>query len=507
RIAHVLKGQSKPLFVPFTIATPNPEWLEHLQAGGAVEALEKIEGVSLEQILSRPDADTALVHVITSDIGTYAIITCRSVPPEMLLCKTLTRARLENLLRGWMWLYYWHREHYYYKTIERIIERRKMSKDEGEAFREAAIRIPYRCIFYNQYLFERLQPTEVPTAEGIPMVPFPSWLLMEAILRELGKGDIVSSEGLWQRVNERLFARGIRRIILCPDKALALFPHHAAILNVEIDGQKEFLLDRYEIVYLPPGAFAQSRPTTPQVQRLLVFGTDNEALLELGIASLHSLLPDRIIEWHASRVSETPRKQFADALSRLNVDALTFLGHGEYDWQNPSRSYLGILSDGKNGFNSVITLGFLRSHMPSRLRVIVLIGCETGLPQVIASSYKGFAEDLISLPSVSTVISTLWPVRDVSTLLLIRQFHRYWLLSNLPTGEEGCSPGKALRKAQRWLRMLTREEAISELEMLTSIYATKEIDKEIHILRESFVERPYAHPYFWSPFYVTGDIQ
>lgn len=505
RITRVLEGHNKPLFVPFKISNPNPEWIECLQAGNVVGALEKIEGVSFGQILSRLNSDTALVHLITSDVGTYAIITGRDVSPEILLCKTLIRTRVENLLRGWMWLYYWHREHHYDKTIEHTIQRQKMPIDKSMGFREAAIKIPYRRIFYNQPLFEHLQPTEIPAADGIPIIPFPSWLLMEAILRELGKGDLVSGEGLWQQIDERLYSHGIRRIVLCPDKALALFPHHAAILNIRSDGQKEFLMDRYEVVYLPQGTFNRSTSAKQQSPRLLTFGTDGEALSELGIASLRALLPDHIIEWHG----EKPREQFATDLSRLNVNALTFLGHGEYDWENPSQSHLKILSDGEGGCNALITLKFLRANMPSQLSTIVLAGCETGLPKVTAqiSNYKGFAEDLISMPSVSTVISTLWPIQQISTVLLMRQFHQYWLLGDPKTGEKSLSPAEALRRAQLWVRMLTREEAISELEMLASVYPTEETDREICTLRAGFVERPYAHPYFWSSFYVTGGIQ
>lgn len=509
RITRVLEGHNKPLFVPFKISTPNPEWIECLQAGNVVEALEKIEGVSFERILSRLNADTALVYLITSGVGTYAIITRQDVLPEILLCKTFTHTRVENLLRGWMWLYYWHREHHYHKTIERTIQRQNIPADKSIAFREAAIEIPYRRIFYNQPLFEHLQPTEVPSAEGMPIIPFPSWLLMEAILRELGTGDLVSGEGLWQQIDERLYSYGIKRIVLCPDKALALFPHHGAILNIESDGQKEFLLDKYEVIYLPQGTFSQSASAKQQSPHLLAFGTDGDALSELGIASLRALLSDHIVEWHASRGDGMPRKQFATDLSRLNVNALTFLGHGGYDWENPSQSYLGILGDGRHGLNALITLGFLRTNMPSQLSTIVLAGCETGLPKVTAqiSDYKGFAEDLISMPSVSTVISTLWPVHQISSVLLMRQFHQYWLLGDSKTSEKLLSLAEALHRAQLWLRMLTREQAIAMLEMLASVCPAEEIEREIQTLRESFVERPYAHPYFWSSFYVTGGIQ
>lgn len=503
RITRVLEGRNKPLFVPFQISNPNPEWVEPLQASDAITVLEKIEGIPLEQILSRLSNDTALVHLVASDSGTYAIITYKDAPPEILLCKAFTRSRIENLLRGWMWLYYWHREGQYQETIARTIKRRKMSEVEGAAFREAAIKIPYRRIFYNQPLFDYLQPTEIPAVDGIPTLPFPSWLLMEAILRELGKGDLVLGEGLWQQVDDKLYSRQIKRIILCPDKALALFPHHGAILNVGRDGQKECLLDRYEIVYLPQGTLAKVALVKPQPPYLLVFGTDGEALSAVGIANLRALLHEFISEWHASEGRE---KLMVD-LSPIN--ALTFLGHGEYNWENPSQSFLGLLTDRSgNGFNDVITLENLVEQISPQVDLITLAGCETGVPKITAqmSDYKGFAEDLLSRCSVSTVISTLWPVQQISTVLLMRQFHQFWLLGDPVSGEKSLPPTTALRKAQLWLRALTREQTIAELERLASVYPSETITKEIQVLREGIVERPYAHPYFWSTFYVMGGI-
>jgi len=505
RITRVLEGRNKPLFVPFKISSPNPEWLEHLQANNAIAALEKIEGIPFEQVLACLSSHTAFVHLVASDVGTYAILTRKDTPPEIVLCKSFTRTRVENILRGWMWLYYWHRTGQFQETVVRIIKRRKMSAAEGAAFQEAAIRIPYRQLFNNQPLFDYLHPTEIPAVNGMPTIPFPSWLLMEAILRELGKGDLIAGEGLWQRIDEKLYPNGIRRIIVCSDKALALFPHHGAILNIGRDGQKECLLDRYEIVYLPQGALAQVAFVKPQPQKhLLVFGTEGEVLSDVGVANLCALSPKYIREWHVSE----GREKLAAELSRVN--ALTFLGHGEYDWENPSQSFLGLLIDRSgNGYDDVITLENLVEQISPQIDLITLAGCETGLPKITmqASDYKGFAEDLFSQCGVSTIIATLWPVPQISTVLLMHKFHQFWLLGDPVTGERALPPATALRRAQLWLRALTHQQAIAELERLASVYSSDEIAKEIQTLREGIIEQPYAHPYFWSTFYVMGGVQ
>jgi hypothetical protein len=495
RIQRVLEGRNKPLFVPFTIPSPDAELVEHLKSGDAVHAVERIEAISFERVLLLIPDGNALVHLVAADDGTFGIITPKDTPPEIVLCKSFTRQKVENLLRGWMWLYYWHREDIYAQAAERVVQRGKMSQEEAEGFREAYQRIPYGLLFYNQSLFDHLRPTEIPASDGIPVIPFPSWLVMEAILRELGKGDLVSGEGLWQRLDENLYPRRIRRVILCPDKAFALFPHHGAILNVDRDGHKECVLDRYEIVYLPQGTLVGVAPTKAQPPRLLVFGTDGEALSSIGVANLRALAPEYVSEWHAPEGHAKLTKKAS------KINALAFLGHGEYDWEDPSLSFLGLLKDHSGtAYNDVITLENLVEQIPPQLDLITLAGCETGLPKITArvSDYKGFAEDLLSRCGVSAVVSALWPVQQVSTVLLICQFHKCWLL--------GDAPATALRKAQLWLRALTREQVIVELEALASIQPSGEIAKEIQALRGSIVERPYAHPYFWSTFYVMGGV-
>jgi CHAT domain-containing protein len=503
-IEDILQGHKKPLFVPFEIGEPSAPVIEHLRLNRARSALEELESIPFDSLVSYlPDDNvTALIHLITTNTGIYGIITQRDVTPEIVSCDSFNRQKVENILRGWMWLYYWHREDLYTQSAERIIQQRKMSLLESEGFKEAHQRIPYEKLFNSQPLFDNLQPTEIPTADGIPIIPFPSWLLMEAILRELGKGDFTSGEGLWQKIDKNLQQRNIKRVILCPDQALTLFPHHGAILNIDRNGQKEYLLDRYEIAYLPLGTISKVVPATHNPRRVLVFGTDGEELSGVGISNLASFFPEHISEWHASE----GREKLAESLSHVN--ALTFIGHGRYDWEVPSLSYLGTLSDGKGGINDLISLKSLISIMPFQLNVIILAGCETGLPKITTkvTDYKGFAEDLFSHRNISAIISTLWPVPQISTVLLMGQFHKYWLLGDTMEGKKQLAPAKALRKAQLWLSSLTRERAIVELQTLASIHPSAKITKEIQLLDGSIVERPYAHPYFWSTFYVMGGV-
>ena len=113
RVKRVLEGRAKPLFVPFTIPNPDAELVEYLLSSDAVRAIERIEAISFERVILLIPADTALVHLVVTDDGTFGIITQKDTPPEIVLNKSFTRQRVENLLRGWMWLYYWHSEDMY----------------------------------------------------------------------------------------------------------------------------------------------------------------------------------------------------------------------------------------------------------------------------------------------------------------------------------------------------------------------------------------------------------
>ena len=98
--------------------------------------------------------------------------------------------------------------------------------------------------------------------------------------------------------------------------------------------------------------------------------------------------------------------------------------------------------------------------------LVVLSACQTAITDL-----KDLPEEAIGLPGgfvqagVPGVVGTLWPVNDLSTMLLMAKFYECHL-------KEELAPAAALRKAQLWLR-----------------------DPN---------ERPYAHPYYWAPFVFYG---
>ena len=131
-----------------------------------------------------------------------------------------------------------------------------------------------------------------------------------------------------------------------------------------------------------------------------------------------------------------------------------FATHGRYIFEQPTKSGLVLSSQGEGSFMSFRTLtasydGALRP------RLVTLSACETGIPALFISDseFIGLPEAFIG-KGTAGVLSTLWPVDDRATALLIAKFYDFHL-------GEGFEPASALWKAQSWLRQAT-EAAIED---------------------------------------------
>ncbi|MCU0545569.1 MAG: CHAT domain-containing protein [Oscillatoriaceae cyanobacterium Prado104] len=142
--------------------------------------------------------------------------------------------------------------------------------------------------------------------------------------------------------------------------------------------------------------------------------------------------------------------------------------------------------------------------------LVTLSACETAPGGV---SNPG---DFVGLPAgllyggASSVVSSLWKVGDVSTLLLMGKF--YENLERFPKLQVG-DVAIALHDAQKWLRELTGEE----LEVLLADFQPQ-ISQTFDLLSQSYrliaeaslqqirnrKPHPFANPYYWAGFTAAG---
>ncbi|HYV34422.1 MAG TPA: CHAT domain-containing protein, partial [Gemmataceae bacterium] len=166
-------------------------------------------------------------------------------------------------------------------------------------------------------------------------------------------------------------------------------------------------------------------------------------------------------------------------------------------------------ADPKGGLNSFLALApenlALSSHdklsAAHMLRtwqldadLVTLSACTTALGEYQGGEgYVGFSQALF-LAGAHTVVVSQWPVHDLSTTLLMERFYEN-MLGARPGLKGPMAKVQALSEARRWLRELTRAEALGRLKELGIAANEKEL----------VGEQPFEHPYFWAPFILVGD--
>lgn len=112
------------------------------------------------------------------------------------------------------------------------------------------------------------------------------------------------------------------------------------------------------------------------------------------------------------------------------------------------------------------------------VELLVLSACETAMapPGATQREVDGFAE-LAQRLGADAVVSTLWQVSDDASSRLIQEF--YEVLKS----ESGTTKAEALRRAQ-----------------LALLNGAKDGPPFKHV-----AGKPFAHPYYWAPFILTGN--
>ena len=120
--------------------------------------------------------------------------------------------------------------------------------------------------------------------------------------------------------------------------------------------------------------------------------------------------------------------------------------------------------------------------------------CESGLVRTeLSAEYTGLPSVFLSA-GVRYVIGSLWEVENVPTIILLCQFYEL-------VGTGTYTITEALNAAERSLAKMTSEEALAWCQM--------HFKPETFDIIKSTIKQgtnPYAHPYYWAGFCVSGDV-
>jgi CHAT domain-containing protein len=156
---------------------------------------------------------------------------------------------------------------------------------------------------------------------------------------------------------------------------------------------------------------------------------------------------------------------------------------------------------------SKLTAGHILHRWQLNADLVTLSACQTGLGQLHGGEgYVGFAQALLMAGAHSLVLSQ-WNVSDWSTSLLMERFYQN-LLGTRPELRRPMAKAEALREAKSWLRQLDREEVKNRLRdqgLMKRLQESGQNEPERYVDGRLTGPRPFAHPFYWSPFILIGD--
>jgi CHAT domain-containing protein len=301
----------------------------------------------------------------------------------------------------------------------------------------------------------------------------------------------------------------IDQLILIPHRDLHLLPLHALFPG------------RFAVTYLPSaqlGLDLQSRESKVGDRILCVQDPTsapdsnekkNNDQLKWAKREVDSILSFYSKAQPSLIAGTAATKTALEASLGTSYDCLHFTGHGGHDndIESPLNSALSLADNDKLTLKDIFQLNL------QNYSLVCLSACETGITssQEIIDEYIGLVSGFLSA-GAAHVISTLWPVEDESSALLMIQFHR--LLQ-----QQTLSPAQALTQAQEWLRTITYKDLSNWYQSLANELDTiepgctraEDFGALARKAQRKFQDNelttpPYEHPYHWAGFTVTGKV-
>ena len=311
---------------------------------------------------------------------------------------------------------------------------------------------------------------------------------------------------LLEPVAAELLADGICDLVLVPAGPAAILPWAAALVRGQEDAQPTPVGELLNLSVAPSAAAVvlsrervADRVSDTAAGRLLVVADPERQ----GVSPLPGARDEarRIEAAFPARVDVLvgPAARTDAVLDRLPTSWMAHLAcHGRNEVFQPQAMRL-LLSDGD------VSLGELLRLPELRARLVVLSACQTGQVDTTRASDEMLGMPLAFLQAgACTVVSTLWPVDDRVTAMLVGRFYEE-LAAELGADGRG-DVAAALARAQRWLRSLTGDQARR--------WRQERGVRELPAPRRSISASPspvsatgaipYADPYFWAGLLAYG---
>ena len=312
--------------------------------------------------------------------------------------------------------------------------------------------------------------------------------------------QLVSELGrfLPEKLREALLAirSDIDHLIICPNGPLHLLPLHLCQIG---EGTK--IGETFQTTYSPSGAaycIPSKKERNPRTEVYLASAAEKNLVFDKleshvisGLFDLEGFAAGEVIDLGHSK----------KAMAQCAV--FSFSGHAFFDRSHPIRSGLRL------PYGPLTIAHFLEDRLLPNCEVAVLNGCESGFMQ------PDETDDFVSLPAAllysgaKSVISTLWPISDLSGCFFGIKFHEAL--------RDGRTIQESFCKAVGWLKGEQPGTAKSKEEFLQIILPTyleeHANEKESNAIMKhasellshlSDNEAPFAHPLHWAPYVLHG---
>jgi CHAT domain-containing protein len=319
-----------------------------------------------------------------------------------------------------------------------------------------------------------------------------------------------------------ILLRGRHRLYLVPHGPLHYIPFQALIAA---DGETLLREEGPQLVYAPSATllfrYRQMEPAQTPTP-CLALGYNGAGAARLRFAEEEARSIAQLTGGHALSGPRPKKATLYDQAPGYRL--LHFSCHGDFDPDSPLASALHLAPG--EALTALDVLEHLRLHCD----LVTLSACESGLSRVRrGDELVGFIRAFI-YAGAPTLISTLWRVDERSTRVLMEKFYQ--------EVQTGVGFAEALKRAQLYLRDLTRKEALDVLvrfladEILDSVAPPGERRSDLPVaeavlqradaylkglatkagsddvgrsLGEGDEERIFADPYYWAPFTLVGD--